>query len=116
MLHPEQPAIGMRIRQETGGKTLFSVNKRDYRKGGKLRKRAGAFLLSRTMRNRKRSEPIHRRSFDLYDPFEGIAASIRHALAWMSAAAPPEDELRRAIGPPLRQRIERSLKVHQLSV
>lgn len=39
----------------------------------------------------------------LTDPFEGIAASIRHALACMSAAAPPEDELRRAIGPPLRQ-------------
>jgi phosphoglycolate phosphatase len=38
----------------------------------------------------------------LTDPFEGIAASIRHAVACMSAPAPGDDELRRAIGPPLR--------------
>ena len=35
----------------------------------------------------------------LTDPFEGICASVRHAMACMSASASPEDELRRAIWP-----------------
>ena len=39
----------------------------------------------------------------LTDPFEGIAASIRYAMNSLDLASPCEDDLRRAIGPPLRQ-------------
>jgi phosphoglycolate phosphatase len=39
----------------------------------------------------------------LTDNYAGIAASIRHALARLSAPAPDDAELRRYIGPPLRK-------------
>jgi phosphoglycolate phosphatase len=39
----------------------------------------------------------------LTDPFDGIAASIRHAMQCMGLPPPLEDELKSAIGPPLRQ-------------
>ena len=43
------------------------------------------------------------------DPFEGIAASICYALKSMGVEPPSEDELRSAIGPPLRQSFGRFL-------
>jgi phosphoglycolate phosphatase len=39
----------------------------------------------------------------LTDNYAGIAASIRHALARLSAPAPDDAELRRYVGPPLRK-------------
>lgn len=39
----------------------------------------------------------------LTDPSEGIAASLRYALAKMGIAPPTEHELRLAVGPPLRE-------------
>jgi phosphoglycolate phosphatase len=45
----------------------------------------------------------------LTDPFEGIAASIRYATTSLGLASPSEDELRYAIGPPLRQSFGRFL-------
>jgi phosphoglycolate phosphatase len=46
------------------------------------------------------------------DPFEGIAGCIRHAMRSMELEAPQEDELRGAIGPPLRQSFARLLARH----
>jgi phosphoglycolate phosphatase len=43
------------------------------------------------------------------DPLEGIAGCIRHAMRCMRLEAPNEDELRGAIGPPLRQSFARLL-------
>ena len=48
----------------------------------------------------------------LTDPFEGIAGCIRHAMRSMELEAPQEDELRGAIGPPLRQSFARLLARH----
>jgi phosphoglycolate phosphatase len=45
----------------------------------------------------------------LTDNFEGIARSIRHALAALGAAAPPDATLRGCVGPPLRQSFARLL-------
>jgi phosphoglycolate phosphatase len=45
----------------------------------------------------------------LTDPFEGIAASIRYATTSLGLESPSEDELRHAIGPPLRQSFGRFL-------
>ncbi len=46
------------------------------------------------------------------DPFEGIAGCIRHAMRSMELESPQEDELRGAIGPPLRQSFARLLARH----
>jgi phosphoglycolate phosphatase len=46
------------------------------------------------------------------DPFEGIAGCIRHAMRSMKLAVPQDDELRGAIGPPLRQSFARLLARH----
>jgi phosphoglycolate phosphatase len=46
------------------------------------------------------------------DPFEGIAGCIRHAMRSMELAVPQDDELRGAIGPPLRQSFARLLARH----
>ena len=46
------------------------------------------------------------------DPFEGIAGCIRHAMRSMKLEAPDEDQLREAIGPPLRQSLARLLARH----
>ena len=48
----------------------------------------------------------------LTDPFEGIAGCIRHAMLSMELEPPQEDELRGAIGPPLRQSFARLLARH----
>ena len=45
----------------------------------------------------------------LTDPFEGIAASICHAMKSLGHEPPSESELRRAIGPPLRQSLGKFL-------
>lgn len=45
----------------------------------------------------------------LTDPFEGIAASICHAMKRLGHEPPSEDELKSAIGPPLRQSLGRFL-------
>jgi phosphoglycolate phosphatase len=45
----------------------------------------------------------------LSDNYAGISNSIRHALAKLGAAAPDDDELRRCIGPPLRESFARLL-------
>jgi phosphoglycolate phosphatase len=45
----------------------------------------------------------------LTDPFEGIAASICYATTSLGLASPSEDQLRHAIGPPLRQSFARFL-------
>ncbi len=45
----------------------------------------------------------------LSDPFEGIAASIRYATTRLGVEPPSDDELRHAIGPPLRQSFGRFL-------
>ena len=47
------------------------------------------------------------------DPFEGIAGCIRHAMRCMKLEEPQEDELRGAIGPPLRQSFGRLLARHR---
>ena len=39
----------------------------------------------------------------LTDPFEGIAACIRYAMNGLDLEPPSDDDVRRAIGPPLRQ-------------
>ncbi len=43
------------------------------------------------------------------DPFDGIARCIRHAMKRMGFESPSGDEMRRAIGPPLRQTFGRLL-------
>lgn len=43
------------------------------------------------------------------DPFDGIARCIRHAMKCMGLEPPSGDEMRRAIGPPLRQTFGRLL-------
>jgi phosphoglycolate phosphatase len=48
----------------------------------------------------------------LTDPFDGIAASICYALERMGFDAPAEEELRAAIGPPLRQSFSSFLKTN----
>jgi len=48
----------------------------------------------------------------LTDPFEGIAGCIRHAMRCMELSEPQEDELRGAIGPPLRPSFARLLAQH----
>lgn len=45
----------------------------------------------------------------LTDPFAGIASCIRHAMVCMARECPSEAEMRRAIGPPLRQTFGRLL-------
>lgn len=45
----------------------------------------------------------------LTDPFDGIAECIRHAMKSLGLALPAEDDLRSAVGPPLRQSFGRFL-------
>ena len=51
----------------------------------------------------------------LTDPFEGIAASIRHAMNGMGLKTPSDDDVRRAIGPPLRQTFGNLLATREAS-
>lgn len=62
----------------------------------------------------------------LTDPFQGIATCIQYAMSSLGLESPSEDDLRRAIGPPLRQtfgdllatgeasRIEEALRLYRV--
>jgi phosphoglycolate phosphatase len=49
------------------------------------------------------------------DPFEGIAGSIQHAMRSMGLEPPSENDLRGAVGPPLRQSFGRFLATNDMS-
>jgi len=51
----------------------------------------------------------------LTDPFEGIAASIRHAMKCMGLGSPSENDLKGAIGPPLRKGFSKFLATQDAS-
>jgi phosphoglycolate phosphatase len=51
----------------------------------------------------------------LTDPFEGIAASIRHAMRCMGLGSPSEKDLKGAIGPPLRKGFSKFLATQDAS-
>ena len=51
----------------------------------------------------------------LTDPFEGIAASIRYAMNSLGLELPSDDDVRRAIGPPLRQTFGNLLATREAS-
>ena len=51
----------------------------------------------------------------LTDPFDGIAASIRHAMKCMGLGPPPKEALKGAIGPPLRQAFSKFLATQDAS-
>ena len=46
------------------------------------------------------------------DPFEGIAGCIRHAMRSLGFVPPPDEDLRSAVGPPLRQSFGRLLGMY----
>ncbi|MBW8863444.1 MAG: HAD hydrolase-like protein, partial [Verrucomicrobia bacterium] len=52
----------------------------------------------------------------LTDPFQGIIKSIQHALVALGHPAPPANDLRWCIGPPLRQVFARLLDTQDASV
>jgi len=51
----------------------------------------------------------------LTDPFQGIAASIRHAMKCMGLGSPSENDLKGAIGPPLRKGFSKFLATQDAS-
>ncbi len=51
----------------------------------------------------------------LTDPFDGVAASIRHAMKCMGLGPAPEEKLKGAIGPPLRQTFSKLLATQDAS-
>ena len=51
----------------------------------------------------------------LTDPFEGIAASIRHAMKCMGLGSPSENDLKGALGPPLRKGFSKFLATQDTS-
>jgi phosphoglycolate phosphatase len=48
------------------------------------------------------------------DPFEGIAGCIQYAMISLDLTPPVEEDLRRAVGPPLRQSFSRFLGTHDV--